>query len=111
MLAVTTEAGIIVIAVLFGFFSGVYIALPPVCFVALTDDKRLIGTRIGMGFSIFGFGVLCGGPAAGAILGTNEGHLNWTGLWSYAGVTVLISGALFLAIRIWRVGTGLKRKI
>ncbi|KAJ9664228.1 hypothetical protein H2198_000446 [Neophaeococcomyces mojaviensis] len=111
MLAVTSEAGIIVIAVLFGFFSGVFIALPPVCFVALTQDKRLIGTRIGMGFGIFGFGVLCGGPAAGSILGADEGNLNWTGLWVYAGVTLLASGVIFAALRVWKAGTALKVKI
>ena len=43
MLAVKTEAAIIVVAILFGFFSGVFIALPPVAFVALTrrqDQNR-----------------------------------------------------------------------
>jgi hypothetical protein len=36
MLGVKTVGGIVTIAVLFGFFSGVFIALPPVCFAALT---------------------------------------------------------------------------
>lgn len=47
MIAVASEAAIIVVAVLTGFFSGVFIAMPPVCFVALTKDKTKIGTRIG----------------------------------------------------------------
>ena len=47
MIAIKTEAALIVLAVLTGFFSGVYIALPPICFVALTEDKTKIGSRLG----------------------------------------------------------------
>ena len=68
-LAVDSAGGLIVCTLLFGFFSGIFIALPPVLFVALTKDKSKIGTRIGMGFTMIGVGVLCGGPGGGAILG------------------------------------------
>lgn len=111
MIAVTTEAAIIIVAILFGFFSGVFIALPPVCFVALTEDKSKIGTRIGMGFGILGFGVLCGGPGGGAILGNGSSDLNWTGVWAYGGVTTLVSGIMFFILRIWKGGKGLKVKV
>lgn len=111
LIAVHSVAGIVVVAILLGFFSGVFIALPPVLFVALTADKRLIGTRIGMGFSFLGFGVLCGGPGGGGVLGTREGHLNWTGLWIYGGVCVLASGAIFTVLRAWKVGMKVKVKI
>ncbi|KAI4186836.1 MAG: hypothetical protein L6R41_003221 [Letrouitia leprolyta] len=55
MIAVSSETAIIILAILIGFFSGVFIAMPPVCFVALVKDKSRIGTRIGMGFAISGF--------------------------------------------------------
>lgn len=106
MITVTTQAGIITIAVLGGLFSGVFIAMPPVCFVALTKDKSKIGTRIGMGYAMIGFGALAGGPGGGSILG-EEGVLNWTGLWTFGGVASLVSGVMFFALRVakfgWRV--------
>ena len=69
MTAVKSEASIIVLAILTGFFSGVYIALPPICFVALTKDKTKIGSRLGMGYGIIAFGLLAGGPGGGNLFG------------------------------------------
>ncbi|OAA41723.1 Major facilitator superfamily domain, general substrate transporter [Metarhizium rileyi] len=77
LLAVNSLGGITTIAVLYGFFSGVFIAIPGVCFVKLTEDKSKLGTRIGMGFAAFGFGVLAGGPGGGVILGTHRADLHW----------------------------------
>lgn len=109
MMAVKNVAGIVVIAILSGFFSGVFIAMPPVCFVALTKDKSKIGTRIGMGFSIVAFGVLAGGPGGGAILG-KVAPLNWHGLWVFGGVTPLVAAAAYAVIRVQRSGFKLRAK-
>lgn len=78
MIAVGSEAAIVILAILIGFFSGVFVAMPPVCFVALIKDKSRIGTRIGMGFAMSAFGMLVGGPGGGGILGTKE-PLEWAG--------------------------------
>jgi uncharacterized membrane protein len=51
-LAVHNVAGIVITALFFGFFSGIFIALPTVLFVQLSSDKSKIGTRIGMGFAV-----------------------------------------------------------
>ncbi|KAF2719374.1 MFS general substrate transporter [Polychaeton citri CBS 116435] len=107
MLAVKSAAAIIVVAILFGFFSGIFIALPPLLFVILTPDKSKIGTRIGMGFALLGIGVLCGGPGGGGILqrnGQDIHDLDWTGTWIYGAVTVLVSGLTFLLLRFLRGG-------
>jgi MFS family permease len=100
----------IVLAVLSGFFSGVLIALPPVCFAALTTNKSLIGTRIGMGFAMASVGLLIGGPGAGGILGTKE-PLNWTGLWVFGGVTALVAGLMYIGLRFSRSGLKLNVKV
>jgi MFS family permease len=102
-LAVHNAAGLIAIAVMFGFFSGVFIALPPVILVALTKDKSRVGTRMGMAFAVIGLGVLAGGPGAGAILGT-EGGMNWTGTWVYAGLSPLVGACLFITVRVLVMG-------
>lgn len=102
-MAVHNAAGMIVTTLFFGFFSGIFIALPPVLFVALTKDKSKVGSRIGMGFAFVGLGVLAGGPGGGAILGTGSGNpanLDWTGTWVYAGVMSIGASVIFIAVRI-----------
>lgn len=103
MLGVTSTVGMIVEAIATGFFSGVIVALPPVCFAMLTPNKAFIGTRVGQGFAIGGLGLLIGGPSAGAILGTTE-SLNWTGLWVYGGVTIAVAGFILIVVRILKAG-------
>lgn len=111
MIPVNSVGAIVVLALLLGFFTGIFIALPPVLFVALTKDKSKIGTRIGMGFGVLGLGVLAGGPGGGGILGTNNNDLNWTGAWAYGGATAMFSGFVFIGLRIYKAGWKLKVKI
>ncbi|KAH8893061.1 MFS general substrate transporter [Thozetella sp. PMI_491] len=104
--SVSTEPALIVLVVLAGFFSGVLIAMPPICFAALTKNKAVLGTRAGMGFCVSSFGMLAGGPGAGSILGA-QNPLNWTGVWSFGGVGAVVAGILYIALRISRSGTRL----
>lgn len=101
MIGVKTLPGIVIITLLYGFFSGVFIALPPVCFVRLTKDKSKVGTRMGMGFAFVGCGVLAGGPGGGRILGTELTDLHWTELWVYGGTAAVGSGILLGVLRFW----------
>jgi hypothetical protein len=105
-------AGIVIITLLYGFFSGVFIALPPVLFVRLTKDKRKVGTRMGMGFAILGFGVLAGGPGGGAILGKGHGEeQEWVRLWVYGGTMATGSGVLLGVLRMYLTSGKLWAKI
>ena len=91
-------AGIIIIALLYGFFSGAFVSLPPACFVLLSPNRGLIGTRMGMGFAIISIGGLIGTPVGGAILSSSS----WTGLWAYAGATAVAGGLLMGVSRMVR---------
>jgi MFS family permease len=99
MLAVKSAAGVVVVAAFFGFFSGVFIALPPVCLAALTKDKSKIGTRLGMAFGITSCSALLGGPGSGAVLGADGTDLHWTRTWVFGGVFTIFSGCLFIILR------------
>ncbi|KAK4554993.1 hypothetical protein LTR86_007759 [Recurvomyces mirabilis] len=111
-IAVHNLAGIIVSVLFFGFFSGIFIALPPVLFVQLTKDKSKIGTRIGMGFALIGFGVLAGGPGGGGILQRKgPDDLDWSGVWTYGGVCAIVAGLMFVVLRFWRVGAKIMVKV
>lgn len=99
--------GYIFIAIFFGFFSGVFVALPAVIYIALTQDKSRIGSRIGLGFAMIGFGVMAGGPGGGAILGTEQ---DWTSMWSFGGGMLLASSSIFVLLRLWLFGFKLNVK-
>ena len=51
-LGISTWQGFVVFAVLYGFFSGTLVSLPPACVSALTDVHQMskIGVRMGMMF-------------------------------------------------------------
>ncbi|TVY85262.1 Aspyridones efflux protein apdF [Lachnellula suecica] len=103
MMAVNSKGAIIVVALLSGFMSGALIGLPPICFVALTKDKSVLGTRVGMGYAMLSLGVLASGPGGGAILGSGD-SLNWHGLWIFGGVATCVSALGYAAIRVSKYG-------
>ncbi len=103
MLGAKSVASVVILAILFGFFSGIFIALPPVCIVRLTEDRARIGTRMGMAFGIIGLGVFVGGPGGGGILASG-GRDNFDGLWIFGGAASLVSSALFIIVRAWKAG-------
>ncbi|PYI01587.1 monocarboxylate permease-like protein, mch4 [Aspergillus sclerotiicarbonarius CBS 121057] len=110
MLAVHNSAGMIVEAIVTGFFSGVVVAMPPVCFRMLTPNPAMIGTRIGQGFAIAGLGLLIGGPTAGAVLGGRD-PLDWTGLWVYGGVAGCVAAGIMLGVRVMKGGVAWRVKV
>lgn len=106
MLAVDSFAGIIVIAIIAGFFSGALIGLPPLCLMSVTraeNKMALFGTRMGMSYAMIAFSLLAAGPIAGALLGTGE-SLNWTSLWIFGGVPTTVSGFLYYGLRFYKFG-------
>jgi predicted MFS family arabinose efflux permease len=92
LIPVKSVGGIVIFCVLYGFFSGAFVSLPPTILVHISPNRGLIGTRMGMCFSMVAVGVLVGTPIAGAIL-TSSG---WTSVWVFGGVFI-IAGALFMA--------------
>ncbi|KAJ1539922.1 hypothetical protein HK405_012271, partial [Cladochytrium tenue] len=101
MNAVTSLGGVVALAVLYGFASGVFVSLPAVCYIRLTADKAKLGTRMGMGFALAALGMLAGGPGGGAVLGRFSEDRHWTNLWVYGGCTMLASGVAMVLLRFW----------
>ncbi|KAI1431269.1 monocarboxylate permease-like protein, mch4 [Xylaria sp. CBS 124048] len=107
LLGVLNTGGMVVAAIATGFFSGVVIALPPVAFRLLTENKSMIGTRIGMGFAMSGFGLLAAGPIAGAVLSATTDPLDWTGVWAFGGASAVLAASCHTAVRVMRSGVAL----
>jgi MFS family permease len=96
--------GVIVFAILYGFFSGGFVSMPPVAVTSLTTDMRKLGTRMGQCFFFSAFGLLCGTPVSGAILKSSGG---WVGVQLFSGLTIFLAGCLLVAARVaskgWRI--------
>jgi MFS family permease len=100
--------GTVVFAILYGFFSGGFVSLPPVAIVVLTKDMRKIGTRMGQCFFISAFGLLTGTPVSGAILSASGNK--WIGVQLFSGVAIMVTASLLLWARVHTAGWSLRRR-
>ncbi|KAH8805460.1 monocarboxylate permease-like protein [Xylogone sp. PMI_703] len=106
-LPATSSAPIIVFAILYGFASGLTLAIIPALVASISDIQKL-GFRVGSLYAFSSFGVLFGSPIAGAIVTSQHG--GYSGLKIFCGI-MLIAGAIFIAFaRIKLVGPGLLAK-
>ncbi|KAE8153102.1 major facilitator superfamily domain-containing protein [Aspergillus avenaceus] len=100
-------AGMVVIVIIYGFFSGAFISLPPPCFVKLSPRQDQVGTRMGMGYAAMVAGNLVGTPIAGAI----QDHRGFHSMWIFAGVMSIGGGVIMFISRGFQGGWQLWRKV
>ncbi|KZV75823.1 putative MFS monocarboxylate transporter [Peniophora sp. CONT] len=101
--------GLITFTMLYGFFTGTFVSVTNAALVNLTDDIKIVGTRLGMSFTCAGFGLLIDNPVAGALI--NLETVSFIRMQIFGGVLVIASAALFFAARFAKVGGALKAKI
>ncbi len=90
---ITTNAGLIVFATLFGFTSGAIVSLMSVCIAQVPKNPQNIGTYLGMGMFIVSIGALIGPPINGALV-TKYKSFNQAA--DFSGVLVLAGGFVLL---------------
>ncbi|KAI9713343.1 MAG: hypothetical protein M1828_001436 [Chrysothrix sp. TS-e1954] len=100
-ISVTNEGGLIAFALVYGFFSGTILSLPPVAVVSLCPNLGVVATRLGTSFALASLGLLIGTPISGAILSDTQ---QFTGLQAFAGAILLASAGLLLVARLSRTG-------
>ncbi|KAH9882993.1 hypothetical protein J1614_000359, partial [Plenodomus biglobosus] len=93
----SSVAGIIVFAIVYGFFSGPAYSLTPVCVAQLcrTEDYA---SRYGTAYGVVSLATLAGVPLSGTILGTGRGG-NYDALILFCGATYAVSTLLFVVAR------------
>ncbi|RPD54175.1 MFS general substrate transporter [Lentinus tigrinus ALCF2SS1-7] len=68
MIGLSSIGSVVVIAVIYGLASGVYITMLAPFIATLTDDLSELGARLGLAFFGCGIGSLVGTPISGALL-------------------------------------------
>jgi MFS family permease len=101
-----STASFIVFAVLVGFTNGAYVALTSSLVAQISDIKK-IGTRNGTNWFMYGIGALIGTPISGALIQRDNGGYLYMQI--FAGLSMFISGCLFVGSRSAQVGFALKR--
>ncbi|KAF2144961.1 uncharacterized protein K452DRAFT_284346 [Aplosporella prunicola CBS 121167] len=105
LIPVTHTAPLIVVAILYGFFSGTFVSLPPTVLVHLAPERSKIGTRMGMAFAAIACGILVGTPVAGVILNA----VGFKYVWVFGGVTTIAGSCFMFAARGLKHGWKLKQ--
>ncbi|KZS92147.1 MFS general substrate transporter [Sistotremastrum niveocremeum HHB9708] len=89
ILAVNSIAGVVSVAIFYGFFSGAYIALSSAVLASLADHDGEIGARIGLASAFSAISSVAGPPINGVLLGSS---FNWTPPILFSGVRLFPSG-------------------
>lgn len=105
-LGVHNEGGIIAFALIYGFFSGTILSLPPMVIVSLSPRLEVLATRMGMSLSVVSLGLLVGTPVSGAILNDTN---SFVGLQAFGGAILMTGAVLTLVTRIVKVGVGIAK--
>ena len=102
-LGISNAPGLWVFCVLYGFFSGGLVSLPPTVVTLLSPDMSLVGTRMGMSFAFGAFGLLIGNPIAGAILNVPRGEFH--GAQGFSAAVLMAGTTLFAVVCLMRTRT------
>jgi MFS family permease len=112
-IAVSSQNGLIVFSVFWGFCSAGLVTLPAAVFPSLCPDRNRLGTRTGMSWGLSSIASLTGSPIAGALLKKNHSESklaprsDYLGPQLWAGCCLLV-GAGIIGI-LWFI-TARKRK-
>ncbi|KAI9666718.1 MAG: hypothetical protein M1831_001493 [Alyxoria varia] len=93
-IAVEGLGGLVGFCVLYGFFSGGLVALPPSIFPTVCPDVRKLGTWFGMSWATSAVASLVGTPIGGALVDAKR--VDFTGIQAFSGVTMVVGTVLLV---------------
>jgi MFS family permease len=107
-IGVHSLAGLVVVAMIYGFLSGAVVSLPATVIAGLVPEMQVMGTWMGMSFCCAAMGILIGSPIAGSVINLAEGHFSpaliLSGSFTGAG------GAIFTTVRALKYLESRKQK-
>ncbi|KUI61503.1 Riboflavin transporter MCH5 [Cytospora mali] len=98
-LGIHNLAGLVVFVLLYGAFSGGIVSVTPSAILSLSPNMGLVGTWMGMTFTLTGVAILVGTPIAGAILGGFT-ETEWLGVIGYSAGGLTVGVVLYVASRV-----------
>jgi MFS family permease len=104
----SSVSGLVIFAVLYGFFSGSAYSLTPVCVSQLCSVQEY-ASRYGTAYGVVSFATLAGVPLSGTILNTG-GEKHYSALILFCGATYAASTVLFVVARGVSKGWALNTK-
>lgn len=97
MIGLSNVASVVVLGVLYGYFSGMYISLMVPLMAVLTSELSELGGRIGISFMFIGAASLFGPPSSGALL---TSQYKWWIPALFCGLIVLVGDSLFVIMQL-----------
>ncbi|KAG1878464.1 MFS general substrate transporter [Suillus tomentosus] len=97
MIALSDVAGVVVLGLGYGYFSGVYVALMVPLVTVFTPDLSELGARFGICFTFTAFGGLLGGPISGALLSS---QYRWWIASLFSGLICFVGSSMFVVMRL-----------
>ncbi|KAG2118699.1 major facilitator superfamily domain-containing protein [Suillus discolor] len=96
MIGLNNLASVIVLGMLYGYLSGLNVAMAPPLVATLTPDLSELGARMGICLFAAGFGGLIGAPISGALLTSNY---TWWIPGLFSGTVSLAAAMMFIIMR------------
>jgi len=106
-LAVTSRGGLYAWCVIYGMVGAAIQSLFPATLSSLTTNLSMMGTRMGMVFTIVSFAVLTGPPIAGLLIQKKGGQYDYAQI--FAAVAMLLGAGFLSAARFAQSRTLLKK--
>ncbi|OAX33371.1 MFS general substrate transporter [Rhizopogon vinicolor AM-OR11-026] len=97
MIALSDIASVIGIGVIYGYFSGIYIALFLPLATLMTPDLSELGARIGIFLTFCSFSGLLSGPISGALLSS---QYRWLIPTLFSGFMALVGSLFYVVMRL-----------
>ncbi|KAG1878465.1 major facilitator superfamily domain-containing protein [Suillus tomentosus] len=97
MIALSDMTSVVVLGLVYGYFSGIYVALLVPLMTVLTPDLSELGARIGICFTFTAFGTLVSGPISGDFLGS---QYKWWIASLFSGLISLMGSLIFVVMRL-----------
>jgi MFS family permease len=92
----TTQTGLIVFVVVYGFTSGAVLSGAAAALSTCTSDTKDVTTYFGFGFGLSSVALLVGPPASGAMIAQYGGYSQFV---IFCGVTALVGGLIAVAAK------------
>jgi len=98
--SISSLGPILLFCIFYGFFSGTFVSITGPALASISPDLSLVGTHMGMSFSIGALGLLIGNPVAGVLL---DGY-GWIGPATFCGAANVLAAAFIVAARVYKTG-------